>query len=86
MRSFPYGMAGARSLALAAGERYLFNRMRVWFGGLSVSECEAILGREALTTPPDPSISSKSIELAAYIVFGSDILASPIICWSAAIE
>jgi asparagine synthase (glutamine-hydrolysing) len=40
-------------LALAAGERDLVNRMRVWFGGLSIGESEAMLGGLLSATPPD---------------------------------
>ncbi|MBR0795968.1 asparagine synthase (glutamine-hydrolyzing) [Bradyrhizobium jicamae] len=52
-RSLPYGMRRLKILALAAGERDLVNRMRVWFGGLSVGESEAMLGRLLSATPPD---------------------------------
>jgi asparagine synthase (glutamine-hydrolysing) len=54
IRALPYGMRRAKIVAMAAGERELANRMRVWFGGVSVKEREAILGREATLTPPDP--------------------------------
>lgn len=53
VRSLPYGMRRAKVLALAAGERDLVNRMRAWFGGTSVAEAEAILGRPLSATPPD---------------------------------
>lgn len=53
VRSLPYGMRRAKIVALAAGERDLANRMRVWFGGLSVGESEAMLGRLLSATPPD---------------------------------
>jgi asparagine synthase (glutamine-hydrolysing) len=52
-RSLPYGMRRVKILALAAGERDFVNRMRVWFGGLSVGESEAMLGRLLSATPPD---------------------------------
>ena len=54
VRALPYGMRRVKVLALAAGERDLVNRMRVWFGGISVKEREAIMGRKASLTPPDP--------------------------------
>ena len=54
VRALPYSMRRVKVLALAAGERDLVNRMRVWFGGVSVKEREAILGRAASLTPPDP--------------------------------
>ncbi|BAR54387.1 asparagine synthase (glutamine-hydrolyzing) [Bradyrhizobium diazoefficiens] len=53
VRSLPYGMRRMKILALAAGERDVVNRMRVWFGGLSVGETEAMLDRLLSATPPD---------------------------------
>lgn len=53
VRSLPYGMRRLKIFASAAGERDLVNRMRVWFGGLSVGESEAMLGRVLSATPPD---------------------------------
>jgi len=53
VHSLPYGMRRVKILALAAGERDLVNRMRVWFGGTSVAEVEAMLGRPVSATPPD---------------------------------
>jgi asparagine synthase (glutamine-hydrolysing) len=53
VRALPYGMRRVKILALAAGERDLVNRMRVWFGGLSVGESEEMLGRLLSATPPD---------------------------------
>lgn len=52
-RSLPYGMRRVKILALAAGERDLPNRMRLWFGGTSVAEAEAMLDRPLSATPPD---------------------------------
>jgi asparagine synthase (glutamine-hydrolysing) len=49
----PYGMRRVKILASAAGERDLVNRMRIWFGGLSIKERDAILGRATSVTPPD---------------------------------
>jgi asparagine synthase (glutamine-hydrolysing) len=62
VRSLPYGMRRVKILALAAGERDLVNRMRVWFGGLSVSEGEAMLGRILSATPPDLFPYSSDVE------------------------
>jgi asparagine synthase (glutamine-hydrolysing) len=53
VRSLPYGMRRVKILALAAGERDLPNRMRLWFGGTSVAEAEAMLDRPLSATPPD---------------------------------
>ena len=54
VRALPASMRRVKVLALAAGEPDLVNRMRVWFGGVSVKERESILGRAASLTPPDP--------------------------------
>ena len=51
VRALPYSMRRVKILALAAGERDLADRMRVWFGGVSVAEREAILGRVKSTIP-----------------------------------
>src|ERR1039458_9206687 len=61
MRTLPYGMRRAKTVALAAGERDLANRMRVWFGGVSVGEREAILRRAETLAPPDPYPFSSQI-------------------------
>lgn len=53
VRSLPYGMRRLKIVALAAGERDLVNRMRVWFGGTSVAEVEAFLGLPLSATPLD---------------------------------
>jgi asparagine synthase (glutamine-hydrolysing) len=47
IRALPYGLRRVKVLATAAGERDLSDRMRVWFGGVSVSERDAILGWSA---------------------------------------
>jgi asparagine synthase (glutamine-hydrolysing) len=52
-RSLPYGSRRIKILAAAAGERDLANRMRTWFGGLSVEERDAILCRPGAVLPPD---------------------------------
>ena len=62
VRSLPYGMRRVKILALAAGERDLVNRMRVWFGGLSVGESEAMLDRLLSATPPNLFPYSSEIE------------------------
>jgi asparagine synthase (glutamine-hydrolysing) len=62
VRSLPYGMRRVKILASAAGERDLVNRMRVWFGGLSVGEAEVMLGRLLSATPPDFFPYSSEIE------------------------
>ncbi|MGY4602901.1 asparagine synthase (glutamine-hydrolyzing) [Bradyrhizobium sp. USDA 4474] len=62
VRSLPYGMRRMKVLALAAGERDVVSRMRVWFGGLSVRESEAMLGRNLSATPPDLFPYSPKIE------------------------
>lgn len=52
-RSLPYGMRRLKILANAAGERNLTNRMRIWFGGTSIEERDALLGRTRPSSPPD---------------------------------
>jgi asparagine synthase (glutamine-hydrolysing) len=70
VRALPYGMRRVKILALAAGERDLANRMRVWFSGISVKEGEAIMGRQASLTPPDPyPFSSKLSSLRQTLFF-----------------
>ena len=50
----PYGMRRIKIAASAAGERDPGNRMRIWFGGNSPADRDAILGRILSTVPPDP--------------------------------
>jgi asparagine synthase (glutamine-hydrolysing) len=54
VQALPYSMRRVKVVALAVGERDPINRMRIWFGGVSLKEREAILGRGASATPPDP--------------------------------
>src|SRR5262249_18749172 len=44
IQALPYAMRRAKIVAMAAGERELANRMRVWFGGISFEERDALLG------------------------------------------
>jgi asparagine synthase (glutamine-hydrolysing) len=53
VRALPYTMRRIKVLALAAGERDDINRMRLWFGGVSVKELKAIMGRDPTPVPPD---------------------------------
>lgn len=53
IQALPYAMRRAKIFAMAAGERELTNRMRVWFGGVSVEERDALLGRSAPIAPRD---------------------------------
>lgn len=53
IRALPYGMRRLKILAAAAGERELSRRMRIWFGGVSVSERDAMIRRPGLLSPPD---------------------------------
>jgi asparagine synthase (glutamine-hydrolysing) len=46
-------MRRLKILAAAAGERELSRRMRIWFGGVSVSERDAMIRRPGLLSPPD---------------------------------
>lgn len=54
VHALPHGVRRMKVFVTATSERDLSNRMRVWFGGMSVRECNAILGRSAQLTPPDP--------------------------------
>jgi asparagine synthase (glutamine-hydrolysing) len=54
IQALPYSMRRAKILATAAGEREMTTRMRVWFGGVSVGDRDALLGHSASTLPPDP--------------------------------
>ena len=47
-------MRRAKLLAAAAGERDWQNRMRFWFGGVSVKERDAMLGYSTSATSSDP--------------------------------
>ena len=70
VRALPRSMRRVKVLAVAAGERDVVNRMRVWFGGVSVKERESILGRAASLTPPDPfPFSSKFLSSLRRILF-----------------
>jgi asparagine synthase (glutamine-hydrolysing) len=53
-RALPYAMRRAKVVALAAGERDLTNRMRVWFGGVSVQERDSLLPPSSPNAPADP--------------------------------
>ena len=53
VRALPYSMRRVKVVALAAGERDPINRMRLWFGGVSLKERKAILGRDTSSIPPD---------------------------------
>jgi asparagine synthase (glutamine-hydrolysing) len=53
VRALPYSMRRVKVVGLAAGERDPINRMRLWFGGVSLKEREAIFGRDTSLTPPD---------------------------------
>lgn len=50
----PYSMRRVKIAASAAGERDETNRMRIWFGGISPADRDAILGTISPTAPPDP--------------------------------
>jgi asparagine synthase (glutamine-hydrolysing) len=53
VQSLPYAMRRVKIVATAAGERELMNRMRVWFGGMSIEERDALLGQSASVQPRD---------------------------------
>jgi len=45
VRALPYAMRRAKVIGMAAGERELANRMRIWFGGVGIDDRNALLGR-----------------------------------------
>ena len=51
IEALPYGMRRAKVFATAAAERELTNRMRVWFGGISVADRDALLGYSSRVAP-----------------------------------
>jgi asparagine synthase (glutamine-hydrolysing) len=53
VRSMPYAMRRAKIFTMAAGEPELINRMRVWFGGISIQERNALLGGSEPIIPHD---------------------------------
>jgi asparagine synthase (glutamine-hydrolysing) len=53
VRSLPFGMRRAKIFFAAAGERNFANRMRYWFGGMSVKDRELMLGQSLSSEPPD---------------------------------
>lgn len=54
IEALPYSMRRAKVAAMAAGERKLVNRMRVWFGGISVGERDALLAHSPPIAPREP--------------------------------
>ena len=52
--ALPYAMRRAKIFAMAAGERELTNRLRVWFGGVSIEERDALLGSSPSIAPREP--------------------------------
>lgn len=54
IKALPYAMRRAKVVALAASERDLMNRMRVWFGGVSVQERDELLVNPSPLAPADP--------------------------------
>jgi asparagine synthase (glutamine-hydrolysing) len=53
MDRLPLGARRLKTLAKSAGERDFATRMRLWFGGVSTGEREALLGQPLGRRPPD---------------------------------
>jgi len=53
VRSLPYGMRRMKIFFGAAGERDFTNRMRYWFGGMSIKDRDLLLGQSLSSEPPD---------------------------------
>jgi asparagine synthase (glutamine-hydrolysing) len=51
IRALPYAMRRAKVIGMAAGERKLINRMRVWFGGMGIEDRDALLGHSVPFEP-----------------------------------
>jgi len=54
VRALPYTMRRAKIVGMAAGERDLANRMRVWFGGVTAEDRNALLGQLISPEPREP--------------------------------
>jgi asparagine synthase (glutamine-hydrolysing) len=66
VRLLPYNMRRAKIFAAAAGERDWQNRMRFWFGGVSVKDRDAMLKYCASAIPPD-SLNLPCVERCSLI-------------------
>jgi asparagine synthase (glutamine-hydrolysing) len=53
VKALPYGARRLKVASSAANERDLAARMRVWFGGITLSERDALLGYSASSAPID---------------------------------
>ena len=53
VRSLPYSLRRAKIFFAAAGERDFTNRMRYWFGGMSTTDRDLIVGQSLSSEPPD---------------------------------
>ena len=53
VRSLPFSMRRAKIFFAAAGERDFTNRMRYWFGGMSIRDRDLMLGQSLSSEPPD---------------------------------
>lgn len=51
IQALPYAMRRTKIIGMAAGERELTNRMRVWFGGVAIEERDALLGGSVPVEP-----------------------------------
>ena len=78
IQALPYAMRRAKIFAMAAGERELANRMRVWFGGVSIEERDALLGEFAVDRAARAlSVFGKNwIQCSPHAILRSDFLAS----------
>ncbi|MBB4382491.1 asparagine synthase (glutamine-hydrolyzing) [Bradyrhizobium sp. SBR1B] len=54
VRALPYTMRRAKIVGMAAGERELTNRMRVWFGGVTMEDRNALVGQAVPSGPREP--------------------------------
>jgi asparagine synthase (glutamine-hydrolysing) len=54
LRALPYAMRRTKIIGMAAGERELTNRMRAWFGGITLEDRNALIGQAVPSEPGEP--------------------------------
>lgn len=54
VRALPYTMRRTKIVGMAAGERELTNRMRLWFGGVTMEDRNALVGKVLPSEPREP--------------------------------
>ncbi|HEY4216034.1 MAG TPA: asparagine synthase (glutamine-hydrolyzing) [Gemmatimonadaceae bacterium] len=62
IRRLPYGARRIKIMVAAGGERRRQDRMRLWFGGTSTAECEALMGRASSPPAHDEDLAAAPFE------------------------